>query len=76
MHRVPLGPGQTWLEERQSLAVHRNWTDLIGSALLFGGVAFLIFRLDKSHLYEVAMAGVAGLAVLFDLGLKIRSRFL
>lgn len=76
LHRVPIGSGQTWLERRQALAVDRNWRDLLVSPLLFGGIAFLIFQLDKSHLYELVMAGVAGLAVLFDLGLKIRSRFL
>lgn len=74
--RVPVGLGQSWIEDRRSQASERGWTELFGPILLFGAGAYLLWPLEQASGFDIALAAVAGGAALLDLSLKFRDRFL
>ena len=75
-HRVPVGLGQTWLEDRQSLAADRGWTEVLWAPVFVGVVIFLMWPFEQARWFEVAMGAVAGIAALGNFVLKLRARIL
>jgi hypothetical protein len=73
-HRVPVGPAQSWLDDRQEVATASNW-----GTLLWSGTAFFIFSAmlwlqgDPKHWLPYASVAVVGLAACFDIFLKWRA---
>jgi hypothetical protein len=74
--RVPVGLGQSWLEDRQSLAVERDWSDLLAPILLLAAGVYLLWPLKHASWPDIVTATIAGAAALLDLALKTRARFL
>jgi len=74
-NRVPVGPGQSWIEDRKAEARSMGWGDLLPSAAYAVFVACMVWFLpfDTGRVFEYAVVSFVGLASLFDIWLKWRA---
>ncbi len=77
--RVPVGIGQSWIEDREAQVAEAGWANLLTPIALLGLFAAMViyFRpVDQSHWLELGAFGLVGLAAVFDIFLKFRAKLL